>query len=93
MKPVPLSSGTGFFRLISIIFIQVTLLRHIKRHNYKHSIIKIGPENAMGQYNRIANQILTLDIFSERFRIMESEPESVFRHEKEYSGSWYYYYK
>lgn len=33
----------------------------------------------MGQYNRIANQILTLDIFPERFRIMESEPESVFR--------------
>ena len=29
----------------------------------------------MGQYNRIANQILTLDIFPERFRIMESEPE------------------
>ena len=53
----------------------------------------LAPENAMGQYNRIANQILTLDIFPERFRIMESEPESVFRHEKEYSGSWYYYYK
>ena len=53
----------------------------------------LSPENAMGQYNRIANQILTLDIFPERFRIMESEPESVFRHEKEYSGSWYYYYK
>lgn len=37
MKPVPLSGGTGFFWLISIIFIQVTLLRHIKRHNYKQS--------------------------------------------------------
>lgn len=37
MKPVPLSWGTGFFRLISIIFIQVTLLRHIEGHNYKQS--------------------------------------------------------
>lgn len=35
----------------------------------------LAPENAMGQYNRIANEILTLDTFPERFRIMESEPE------------------
>ena len=35
----------------------------------------LSPENAMGQYNRIANEILTLDTFPERFRIMESEPE------------------
>lgn len=32
-------------------------------------------ENAMGQYNRIADEIRTLDTFPERFRIMESEPE------------------
>ncbi len=39
MKPVPLSWGTGFFDYyqLSIIFIQVTLLRHIKRRNYKQS--------------------------------------------------------
>ena len=35
----------------------------------------LSPENAIGQYNRIANEILTLDTFPERFKIMESEPE------------------
>lgn len=35
----------------------------------------LSPEIAMGQYNRIAAEILTLDTFPERFRIMESEPE------------------
>lgn len=35
----------------------------------------LSPENAMGQYNRIANEILKLDAFPERFRIMDSEPE------------------
>lgn len=35
----------------------------------------LSPENAMGQYNRIADEILTLDSFPERYRIMESEPE------------------
>lgn len=32
-------------------------------------------ENAMGQYNRIADEILTLDTFPQRYRIMDSEPE------------------
>ena len=35
----------------------------------------LAPENAMGQYDRIAGAILKLDTFPERFRIMESEPE------------------
>lgn len=35
----------------------------------------LSPENAMGQYNRIANEILTLDAFPQRYRIMDSEPE------------------
>ena len=35
----------------------------------------LSPENAMGQYNRIADKILTLDSFPERYRIMESDPE------------------
>ncbi|MBD5459700.1 MAG: type II toxin-antitoxin system RelE/ParE family toxin [Lachnospiraceae bacterium] len=34
-----------------------------------------APENAMGQYNRIAKTIEKLDVFPERVRIMESEPE------------------
>ena len=34
----------------------------------------LSPENAMGQYNRIADEILTLDIFPQRYRIMDSEP-------------------
>ena len=32
-------------------------------------------ENAMNQYNRIADAILTLDTMAERICIMESEPE------------------
>ncbi len=43
-------------------------------YNYV-AIDLLAPENAMGQYNRIANEILTLDTFPERFKIMESEPE------------------
>ncbi len=34
-----------------------------------------APENAMSQYNRIADAILKLNVFPERYRIMESEPE------------------
>lgn len=34
----------------------------------------LASENAMGQYDRIADEILTLDTFPERFRIMDSEP-------------------
>lgn len=34
-----------------------------------------APENAIGQYNRIADEILKLDTLPERFRIMDSEPE------------------
>ena len=29
----------------------------------------------MGQYDRIADEVLKLDVFPERFRIMDSEPE------------------
>ena len=35
----------------------------------------LSPEKAMGQYNRIADEILTLDIFPQRYRITDSEPE------------------
>lgn len=35
----------------------------------------LSPENALGQYNRIADEIMNLDIFPERFRILDSEPE------------------
>ena len=35
----------------------------------------LSPENAMGQYNRIADEILTLDMSPQRYRIMDSEPE------------------
>lgn len=35
----------------------------------------LSPENAMGQYNRIAEAIQKLNVFPERVRIMESEPE------------------
>ncbi len=35
-----------------------------------------APEAAMGQYNRIADAIETLDTFSERVKLMETEEES-----------------
>lgn len=43
---------------------------------YNHiAYVLQAPENAMGQYNRIADEILKLDILPERFCIMDSEPE------------------
>lgn len=43
---------------------------------YNHiAFVLLAPENAMGQYNRIADEILKLNVFPERFRIMNSEPE------------------
>ena len=41
---------------------------------YNYIAPLLSPENAMGQYNRIADEILTLDIFPQRYRIMDSEP-------------------
>ena len=35
----------------------------------------LTPENAMGQYNRIAEAILTLDTYPDRFGLFDSEPE------------------
>lgn len=43
---------------------------------YNHIAMELmSPDNAMGQYNRIADEILTLDVFPERCKIMDSEPE------------------
>lgn len=42
---------------------------------YNHiAFVLLSPENAIGQYNRNADEILKLDMFPERFRIMDSEP-------------------
>lgn len=35
----------------------------------------LSPENAIGQYNRITDAILKLEMLPERFPIMDSEPE------------------
>lgn len=35
----------------------------------------LAPENAIGQYNRIADAILSLDEYPNRFELFESEPE------------------
>ena len=35
----------------------------------------LAPENAIGQYNRIADAILTLDTFPDRYGLFECEPE------------------
>lgn len=43
---------------------------------YNYIAIQLqAPENAMGQYNRIAEAIEGLSMFPERVRLMESEPE------------------
>lgn len=43
---------------------------------YNHIAFSLlSPENAIEQYNRIAGAILKLDMFPDRFRIMDSEPE------------------
>ena len=34
-----------------------------------------SPENALEQYNRIADEILSLQIFPERYRLVDFEPE------------------
>lgn len=34
-----------------------------------------SPENAMGQYNRIADCVLELGFFPEKFRLVDFEPE------------------
>lgn len=43
-------------------------------YNYIAYVL-LSPENAMGQYNRIADAILTLDTMPERFRVMDSQQE------------------
>lgn len=50
---------------------------------YNHiAYVLQAPENAMNQYDRIADAILTLDTMAERICIMESEPERSKRDEK-----------
>lgn len=45
---------------------------------YNYIAIQLqAPENAMGQYNRIAEAIEGLNVFPERVKIMESEPERI----------------
>ncbi len=45
---------------------------------YYHIAVQLqAPENALGQYNRIAENILLLNTMPERYPIMESEPEKV----------------
>lgn len=40
---------------------------------YDYIAIRLqAPENALGQYNRIADAIEKLDVFPERVRVMES---------------------
>lgn len=43
-------------------------------YNYIAYVL-LSPENAMGQYNWIADAILTLDTFPDRFGIIDSESE------------------
>ena len=43
---------------------------------YQYIAVKLqAPENAMGQYNRIADAILTLDTFPDRCGLFDCEPE------------------
>ena len=43
---------------------------------YDHIAYKLlSPDNAMGQYNRITDKILSLEHLPERIRVMDTEPE------------------
>lgn len=43
---------------------------------YQHIAVKLmAPDSAMGQYNRIADAILTLNTFPDRFGLFDCEPE------------------
>lgn len=43
---------------------------------YQHIAVNLlSPINALGQYNRIADAILTLESFPDRFGLFECEPE------------------
>ena len=45
---------------------------------YNYIAIRLQvPENAMGQYNRIAEAIEGLSVFPERVKLVESEPERI----------------
>ena len=45
---------------------------------YNYIAIQLqAPENAMGQYNRIAEVIEGLNVFPERVKLVESEPERI----------------
>ena len=45
---------------------------------YNYIAIQLkAPENAMGQYNRIAETIEGLNVFPERVKLVESEPERI----------------
>lgn len=45
---------------------------------YNYIAIQLqAPENAMGEYNRIAEAIKGLHVFPERIKLMESEPERI----------------
>ena len=49
---------------------------HDMENIYNHIAIELmSPDNAMSQYNSIADAILTLDAFTERCKIVESEQE------------------
>ncbi len=49
---------------------------------YQYIAVKLqAPENAMGQYNRIADAILTLETYPDRYGLFDYEPEhSLGRH-------------
>ena len=63
---------------VAVVFPYVTKERVLHKGISSKVVTKrdlLASENAMGQYDRIADEILTLDTFPERFRIMDSEPE------------------
>lgn len=46
------------------------------RDLYQYILLTLqSPENAIGQYNRIAEEILTLSVFPNRYRLVDFEPE------------------
>lgn len=53
----------------------------------------LSPEYALGQYNRIAEAILQLDIFPEAFRIVDFEPEHTMSIRRKFVDNYTIFYR
>ncbi len=53
----------------------------------------LAPENAIGQYNRIAEAILQLEVFPEAFKIVDFEPEHTMKIRRKFIDNYTIFYR